>query len=119
MGGNRKDKVETSKEQKKKKKYIRETLKAISEIDENIQHLFRPLTEKEEAKLGKLLEEMENCMPEPEDEFFLSKFLNLIGAASRGETIFGLKLEELKYDFGQFSFSLGMAYERLKSKGLL
>jgi hypothetical protein len=69
----------------------------------------RPLSETERTKLTELIDEALGCQPDAKDALLIHRFLTLIHAVGA--------FEEANLDPETSLFSLGMAYERLRTKG--
>ena len=126
-----KGKPKSSKKRQKKGKEPtlgQEISEAIEIYDESMRQLHRPLTPEEKRKLEVLVNATEDCVPDPEDDFIVHKLLNMFQSASEIALEFGFEPdvddEDMPPGMGkpeptEIAFVLGMAYERLKTKGLL
>ena len=108
-----------------------EILGAIEAYDAAVRDAHRPLDDEEKHKLELLVNEAPSCCPDEEDMYIINKIVDILQSASsaanfeyrsegEGEEISALEsyLQE-KPDICEFAFALGMAYERLKAKGLI
>lgn len=109
-----------------------EILGAIEAYDAAVREAHRPLEEDERRKLEILVNEAPSCCPDEEDMHIINKIVDILQSASsatgnldyrtegEGEETTPLEayLQE-RPDICEFAFALGMAYERLKAKGLI
>ncbi|MDD5095505.1 MAG: hypothetical protein PHV74_14185 [Dehalococcoidia bacterium] len=103
-------------------------LETIDSFDESIREIHRPLTGKERAKIKVLMNESDNCMPDPEDVFVIQKLMDAFHLVVEMMQDLAPQFEDqipldepidTELDAHKMAFELGMAYERLKSKGSL
>jgi len=130
-----KGKSKSPKKRKKEKPSTvgQEILGAIEAYDTAMREAHRPLGETERQKLELLVNEAPECCPDEDDMFIINKIVDILQSASNatanfeyrrdeGETEESTPLEaylQERPDICEFAFALGMAYERLKAKGLI
>ena len=105
-------------------------LEGIESYDEAMRDMHRPLTNKEKATIEALINATEACVPDPSDMFVIDKLIDSFQMVmeTAGDLASSLDIDEdddipldmltdNKPGLKEISFGLGMAYERLKSKG--
>ena len=111
-----------------------EFLDSLESYDEAMREIHRPLTNDEKGKVKDLVNEIESCLAAPEDAFLINKLIDAfqilagsannlsasLNAAEEGDEIPqpGMMIEE-NPALREIYFRLGMAYERLKAKGII
>ncbi|MFA4836294.1 MAG: hypothetical protein WC749_09530 [Dehalococcoidia bacterium] len=109
-----------------------EILAALESYGEAMRDLHRPPTDEERTTIKMLVNETENCVPTTEDLFVIQKLIDtfemFVDMATElpspniddmGEEMPLGAFMEAKPGIMELVFGLGMAYERLKSKGSL
>ena len=105
-----------------------ERVESIDIFDESMRQLHRPLTPEGKRKLEVLVNAAEGCLPDPNDDFIVHKLLDVIQSATDAAAEFGFEPDIDDEDMPpgmdkpeptEIAFTLGMAYERLKTKGLI
>ncbi|MDY6911032.1 MAG: hypothetical protein SVM79_01535 [Chloroflexota bacterium] len=110
-------------------------LEGIESYDEAMRDMHRPLTSKEKATIEALINATEICIPDPSDMFVLDKLIDsfqmTMEMAGDFASLPGIDEDDDHDDIPldmltdntpglkEIAFGLGMAYERLKSKGLI
>lgn len=128
-----KNKSKSSKKRKKAKPSTvgQEILGAIEAYDAAMREAHRPLEDDEKRKLEMLVNEAPACCPDEDDMYIINKIVDILQSASNATATFechhgeeeeSTPLEaylQERPDICEFAFALGMAYERLKAKGLI
>jgi len=113
-----------------------EVLNAIEAYDAAVREAHRPLDEDEKRKLEILVNEAPSCCPDEEDMYIINKIVDILQSASNAVANLECRTEDgnssneeeitpleaylqERPDICEFAFALGMAYERLKSRGLI